>query len=143
MQYLISDVANLTKLSSHTLRYYEKEGLITNVKRDNNGLRVYDDNDIELINIITCLKDTGMKISDIKAYLALDVSNNANRLAIFEKQRNQLLAQIEILNKHLATADYKIWYYQNVDNLADKDDPHKCEKMRHLLISVNIFHRCV
>lgn len=134
MQYLISDVANLTKLSTHTLRYYEKEGLITNIKRDNNGLRVYDDNDIELINIITCLKDTGMKISDIKAYLALDVSNNANRLAIFEKQRNQLLAQIEILNQHLATADYKIWYYQNVDNLVDKDDPHKCEKMRHLYL---------
>lgn len=135
MNYSISTVANLTNLTTHTLRYYEKEGLLNNISRDKNGIRTYNDNDIERINIINCLKATGMTISDIKNYLTLfdkGIETVAERALLFEIQKEEIIKQLDILNKHLNTINYKIWYYKNIEKIGDENDPNNCENMRTL-----------
>ena len=65
MSYLISEVAEMMGLSPSTLRYYDKEGLLPNVKRVN-GIRVFEDEDFEWLKLLNCLKNTGMPIKKIK-----------------------------------------------------------------------------
>ena len=54
--YAIQDVSKKTGLSAHTLRYYEKEGLITGVERSRGGFRQYTDEDLEALGLVCCLK---------------------------------------------------------------------------------------
>lgn len=133
--YSIGEVAELTGLSAHTLRYYEKEGLVFDVERGVNGLRAYSQSNIDMINIITCLKDTGMTISDIKGYVEL-CKNGQNsydaRAELFKAQRVCIVNQIALLSKHLETTEYKIWYYENIEKLGDESDPNNCKNMKEL-----------
>ena len=69
--YSIQDVSNKTGLSTHTLRYYEKEGLISGVERSQGGFRQYTDEDLERLGLIRCLKNTGMSIQEIARFVQL------------------------------------------------------------------------
>lgn len=65
MSYTISQVAQMMGVAPSTLRYYDKEGLLPNVKRVN-GIRVFEDADFPWLRILNCLKGTGMPIRKIK-----------------------------------------------------------------------------
>ena len=69
--YSIQDVSKKTGLSAHTLRYYEKEGLISGVERTQGGFRQYTDEDLERLGLICCLKNTGMSIQEIARFVQL------------------------------------------------------------------------
>ena len=69
--YTIQDVSKKTGLSAHTLRYYEKEGLITGVERSQGGFRQYTDEDLEALGLICCLKNTGMSLQEIAKFVEL------------------------------------------------------------------------
>ena len=69
--YSIQDVSKKTGLSAHTLRYYEKEGLLVDVERTPGGFRQYSDADLESLNLICCLKNTGMSLQEITRFLEL------------------------------------------------------------------------
>ena len=69
MSYSIGKVANITGIAISTLRYYDREGLFPNMERRGGGIRVFSDNEIEVIKIIECLKISGMSIKDIKQFL--------------------------------------------------------------------------
>ena len=60
--YTIQEACNKSGLSAHTLRYYEKEGLLSGVERSQGGFRHYTDEDLERLGLICCLKNTGMSI---------------------------------------------------------------------------------
>ena len=64
--YSIQEVSQKTGLSAHTLRYYEKEGLITGVERSRGGFRQYTDEDLEALGLVCCLKNTGMSLQEIR-----------------------------------------------------------------------------
>ena len=66
MGYSIGQVSKKTGLGVHTLRYYEKEGLLPFVSKTSSGLRTYSDNDLGWIKMIECLKATGMPLTGIK-----------------------------------------------------------------------------
>ena len=70
MSYTISEAAQKTCLSPSTIRFYDKEGLLPNIKRKN-GIRVFEDMDLRLMGLLTCLKNTGMPIQRIREYLEL------------------------------------------------------------------------
>ena len=75
-----------------TLRYYDKEGLFPNMKRESN-IRKFDDSEIETLRIIECLKKSGMEIKDIRRYMELSSkrsSTYAERKALFDKQRESV-----------------------------------------------------
>lgn len=69
MYYSIGQVAAKTGLTVHTLRYYEKEGLLPFVRKSSSGLRMFSDNDLGWLSIIECLKETGMPLKGIKQYI--------------------------------------------------------------------------
>ena len=55
--YSIQEVCEKTGLTAHTLRYYEKEGLLTGVARSTGGFRQYSDEDMEWLGLVCCLKN--------------------------------------------------------------------------------------
>lgn len=116
MSYTIQQVTKITGISAHTLRYYEKEGLLSDIARSGGGIRLFSDADLEQLNHITCLKGTGMPIKEIKRYIDLCNAGEdtcAERLAILTAQREQVLQQIADLQNHLVNVDRKIEYYND------------------------------
>ena len=114
MSYTISQVAQMMGVTPSTLRYYDKEGLLPNVKRVN-GIRVFEDTYFPWLRILNCIKGTGMPIRQIKKYVDLCAEGDATleqRYAIIKEQRQHVLDQIEQLNFYLKELDYKDWYYQ-------------------------------
>lgn len=69
MTYTIAQAAQRCGLTVHTLRYYEKEGLLPYVERTAGGNRMFKEDDFKWLNTINCLKDTGMPIKKIKEFI--------------------------------------------------------------------------
>ncbi len=115
MTYTIAKAAQITGLSVHTLRYYDKEGLMPYIERDASGIRKFKDSDFNWLRIITCLKDSGMPLKQIKKYIDLGMlgpSTTFDRLDIMKNHRESVLKKIELLHQHLQTIDNKIEAYE-------------------------------
>ena len=69
--YTIQQVTERTGLSSHTLRYYEKAGLIHGIERDTNNYRIYSEIDLEWLRFLIRLRDTGMPIRSMQYFVEL------------------------------------------------------------------------
>lgn len=113
MSYTISEAAQKTGLPPTTIRFYDKEGLLPNIKRKN-GIRVFEDMDLRLMGLLTCLKNTGMPIKRIRDYVELTTQGDASlqkRYEIIKEQRQFVLDQIEQLQYYLEELDFKDWYY--------------------------------
>ena len=113
MSYTISEAAEKVGIPATTIRYYDKEGLLPNIKRKN-GIRVFEDIDLRLMGLLTCLKDTGMPIKRIREYVELTKKGDASlqeRYEIIKAQRQFVLDQIEQLQFYLEELDFKDWYY--------------------------------
>ncbi|WP_424244224.1 DNA-binding transcriptional MerR regulator [Elusimicrobium posterum] len=114
MQYTIAQVAKKYGMTAHTLRYYDKEGLLPFVDRTESGIRSFKESDFEWLAIITCLKQTGMPVKQIREFIELcqkGESTIEKRLKIFEEQKKSIAQQMDVLNKHLDKINFKIWYY--------------------------------
>lgn len=115
MTYSISEVAAKYGISTHTLRYYDKEGLLFSVKRTETGVRIFDDEDLEWLDILACLKKTGMPIKDIRQFLEWAREGDSTiekRLEAIKKHTDEVQNQINELMQHMVTLQYKNWYYQ-------------------------------
>lgn len=115
MGYSIGQVAKKTGLTAHTLRYYEKEGLLPFVKKNSSGLRVFSDTEIGWLVMIECLKGTGMPLKGIKQYIDWFIEGDSTlekRLQMFKDQKHKLQEQMLQLQKHMEKIDYKIHLYE-------------------------------
>ena len=113
MSYTISEAAEKTGLPPSTIRYYDKEGLLPNIKRKN-GIHVFEDMDLRLMGLLTCLKNTGMPIKRIRDYVEMTSKGDETlqeRYEIIKAQRQFVLDQIEQLQYYLEELDFKDWYY--------------------------------
>jgi DNA-binding transcriptional MerR regulator len=112
----IAEVAERTGLTAHTLRYYERAGLLLEVDRDvSSGHRRYSDRDIEWITLCTRLRSTGMPIRRIREYADLvraGEGNEPERLAILEAHRREVIDRIAELESNLVKIDYKVDLYR-------------------------------
>lgn len=97
MGYSVKDVSEKLNISQYTLRYYEKEGLIPYVQRNYSGRRVYSDNDLIWIQLIGCMRATGMSIAYIKNYVELTVQGKGTLL----KRREIIIEQKEIIESEI------------------------------------------
>lgn len=115
MSYTVSEIAEIVDMSPHTLRYYAKEGLIPNIKRDKNGVRIFELEDTEWLFVIEALKKSGMSIKEIREYIELlsfgDVTID-ERLARYRKQEEMVEKKIEELRETLEVVRYKRWKYE-------------------------------
>ncbi|MDD7967252.1 MerR family transcriptional regulator [Actinomycetospora lemnae] len=109
----IAEVAALTGVSAHTLRYYERIGLV-DVPRDAAGRRVYDRDAVGRVVFITRLRDSDMPIAAIARYVELvkqGPETEPERLALLEAHREDILHRLRDLQGALAVVDYKITTY--------------------------------
>ena len=110
----MKEVAQITGLSEHTLRFYEKQQLILNIKRDSNNYRLYSDFDIQWIQFLTKVKSTNMPLKDIQKYAELMAKGNstlAEREEMLLKHKQRIAEQISTLSDILIQIDNKILSY--------------------------------
>jgi len=112
--YSIQDVSKKTGLSAHTLRYYEKEGLISGVERTPGGFRQYTDEDMERLGLICCLKNTGMSIREIARFVQLSREGDRTlheRVDLLKAHRDQLLVRLEEMQHYLEKITWKVNFF--------------------------------
>ena len=112
----ISEAAERTGLSTHTLRYYEREGLmLSGVDRASSSHRRYSTADISWVEFLTKLRSTAMPIAKVRDYVDLvrqGESTTPARLELLLKHRETVIAQLNEMTHSLAAIDYKISTYR-------------------------------
>lgn len=122
-EYSIGEFSKLTDLSIHTLRYYEKEQLITPA-RDSGNRRRYSEQDLAWVEFIQRLKDTGMPIKEIKRYASLRRAGDATlpeRMEMLKAHHEALEEQILEMLEHRRKLEQKISYYREEIARAGKN----------------------
>ena len=123
----IAEAARRTGVSVHTLRYYERAGLVvTPVDRTASGQRRYQQLDLDWINVCTRLRATGMPIRTIRRYAELVSDGHGNekdRLALLETHRVEVLARLAELRENLELLDHKIGVYRGRIAAGEADHP--------------------
>lgn len=123
----ISDVAERTGLTTHTLRYYEREGLmLTPVGRASSTHRRYTEADVTWVTFLTKLRATAMPIATMREYVVLARQGDgtqADRLELLLLHRMAVVRQLEEMTASLAAIDYKIdLYRRNVGLVTEGND---------------------
>ena len=112
----IMEVSEQFGLSSDTLRYYERIGLIPPVNRNESGIRDYNDLDLRRVEFIKCMRSAGLPIEVLIEYIALvqkgDKTIEARRDILIE-QRALLMTRMNEMQKTLNILDHKIEVYEN------------------------------
>lgn len=119
MTYSIAEVAKKCGITVHTIRYYDKEGLLPFVQRDISGARRFTDEDFEWLSLISCLKNTGMQIKDIKTFIDWYREGDATipkRYEFFLNHKKEVEKQIDTLKAYMDKIDYKIDFYKKALN---------------------------
>lgn len=115
--YTMKQVCEQTGIPYETLKYYCNEGLVPNVKRGPNNYRMFDDHDVKWISNLSCLKNCGMGIAEMKAYLALCLKGETSipeRKIILEKRRKDLELKMQELQAAIDYIDWKQNFYDDV-----------------------------
>lgn len=113
----IQEVSQATGLSTHTLRYYERIGLIHPIEREENTRRLYTDDDIGWIDFLLKLRATGMSIKEMQKYAELQRQGDQTlpqRVEMLESLRGKVETRMSELNEHLKLICYKIEIYQKI-----------------------------
>jgi DNA-binding transcriptional MerR regulator len=111
----IAEAAEASGLSAHTLRYYERAGLLEPVSRNRSGHRCYREADLQRITFLAKLRATGMPIREVRRYAELmkaGASTNEERLALLEAHRDAVLAGLEATARNLELIESKIDVYK-------------------------------
>ncbi|MHC5534533.1 MerR family transcriptional regulator [Priestia megaterium] len=115
MTYSIGEFSKIVGLSGHTLRFYEKEGLIK-VNRDENNVRIYSDENKLWIESLLHLKNTGMTLKDMKRFAMwghMGDETMEERLALLKMHRKKVVEELEKIRQSLEYLDEKIDFYEN------------------------------
>lgn len=107
----VKQVAQRLNLSEHTIRYYDREGMLPFLSKDENGRRSFTEDDICLLELIICLRDSQMPISEIRKYIACQLPEDDAaqlRRSILLKHRAFIEQQINTLKHSLCSIDYKL-----------------------------------
>jgi MerR family transcriptional regulator, aldehyde-responsive regulator len=112
----IAEVSERYSISSDTLRYYERIGLIRHVNRSANGIRDYNEIDLRRVEFIKCMRSAGLSIEVLIEYVGLVQQGDdtiETRKEILKEQRELLLIKMKELQKTLDVLDHKIEVYEN------------------------------
>ena len=112
----IAEAAGRSGLTAHTLRYYERDGLMLDaVDRAPSGHRRYTEDDLRWIRMITRLRSTGMPIREVRSYAALVRAGDGNeeqRLDLLRAHRARVVAQLAEITENLEAIDHKVALYE-------------------------------
>jgi DNA-binding transcriptional MerR regulator len=120
----IAEVSEHYAISSDTLRYYERIGLIPPVNRNGSGIRDYNDTDVKRVEFIKCMRSAGLPIEVLVEYIGLVQQGDQTiqaRKEILKKQREHLLARMKEMQNTLDILDHKIGVYENAVLKKEKE----------------------
>lgn len=120
----ITEVSKQFDLTTDTLRYYERIGLIPSVPRNKSGIRDYDENSCRWIQLMKCMRKAGVQIETLIEYVALFQKGNETvdaRKALLVEQRNQLVDKMEDIKESLRILNDKIDRYEQGLMIIEKD----------------------
>lgn len=113
----IAEVAKKYDLSTDTLRYYERIGLVPPVTRMASGIRDYKEKDLNWVEFIKCMRGAMVSIESLVEYVSLFSQGTATqeaRKAILTEEYEALLSRIEVMQKGADRLKYKIEYYDEI-----------------------------
>ena len=108
--YTINQVSQITNLSKPTIRYYEDIGLLSDIKRDKNNIRMFSDNNVNRLTIIQCLRNTGFGIQVIRHYFELSTENTVE----LKERYLMLLEHEKILLQKKDELEKQVAFIQNI-----------------------------
>lgn len=117
MLYSMKQACEKTGFTYDTLKYYCNEGLIPNVKRDKNNYRVFNDKDIAWINSLSCLKNCGMSIIEMKKYLHLCLKGESTipeRKEILNLKAKELEHKKQEIDESINYINWKQNFYDDI-----------------------------
>lgn len=124
--YTISEVSKIFDLPASTLRYYEEEGILTNVGRSANHQRIYYDMHINRLRSICCFKRTGMSIAQLKDFFSFEADEEHSiddMLALLEEQKVTVEQKLKELHADYAHVQKKIRFYTDVKKAIENGLP--------------------
>ena len=127
--YSIGQVAKMLGLTAYTLRFYDKEGLLPNVRKNSAGIRRFTEEDVRWLKMMECLKATGMPLKEIRRfmeYAAQGEQTISERLQILINQKENIKNQIKKLKNNAKMIDFKIKYYEESIKYGESQVWNKC-----------------
>ena len=120
----IMEVSEQYGISSDTLRYYERIGLIPPVHRKESGIRDYNELDLRRVEFVKCMRSAGLPVEVLIEYVGLVQQGDKTieaRKEILQEQRKQLEARMKEMQKTLDLLDHKIEVYENAVLKKEKE----------------------
>lgn len=127
--YTVKQVAERTGISAYTLRFYDKEGLFPHVSRDQNNVRLFSEADLEWVNIVQCLRETGMPLAEVKEFVQLCLQGDTtipSRHQILQNQVLKVEVDLVAMEKRISMLRRKVAYY---DALLEEKQADDCNPM--------------
>ncbi len=116
------------KISAHTLRFYDNEGLFSHVSRNGQNVRLFSEQDLEWVSLVQCLRGTGMPLAEIKRYIELckiGDSTIEERYQIILKQKEKAEQEIVAMQQRMNVLEKKVAHYKKLiqNQIADDWNP--------------------
>ena len=126
----IGEAAEKCGLSQHTLRWYERIGLLGSIARGGDGRRRFGDSDLDWLSLLTKLRATGMPVRDMQRYAELVRSGagQAERMELLKRHRDEVRRALAAQRECLKLLDSKISYYGSC--LLPAPEPETSELQR-------------
>lgn len=123
----IDQASAATGVSKHTLRYYEREGLLPAIEKAPSGHRRYSPGDLEWVRFLQLLRATGMPIREMKSFVALTHAGDhtiPDRIAVLDRYRTALVQRMAEDRDHLERLDRKLGIYRDLVAVRDTTPEH-------------------
>ena len=124
--YSIREISELFSLPASTLRYYESEGLLTDVAKSSSGQRIYTEKHIERLNCINCFKRTGMTIPHLRKFFEYETDEAQHIddiIHLLEDQAKQVDEKLRQLEKDSAHVHHKVEHYKAIKHALENNLP--------------------
>ena len=122
--YTIKQVADIMDVSQHTIRFWAKSGFFPFIKRNENNIRIFSDDDLNWVKIVKCLRSVGVENKQIKKYIDLCVDGDKTieeRYKIIASTKEKALVQMEELKRQIELLEYKEGFYKDLIKNNSKD----------------------
>lgn len=135
--YTVKEAARITGLTEHAVRFYTDKGLVPSIQRNQNNIRVFDEESMNWLHGIRCLKQSGMSIEGIKIYVDLCLegeSTLSQRYALMMEHQENAIAKLEEAKLHIAHMEQKTALYQAIleHRSPDTMNPGNWDKIKHM-----------
>ena len=135
--YTVKEAARITGLTEHAVRYYTDKGLVPSVQRNQNNIRLFDQESINWLHGIKCLKQSGMPIDVIKMYIDLCLEGDSTilqRYTLMMEHKEDALAKLEEAKQHVAHLEEKTALYQDIleNRSPDTTNPAHWDRIQHM-----------